>query len=157
MSILAEHPAALPLLMGEDLYIIREKQAYSQFDYLGNNNRYILILVKETKETYLSESDQAFLTKILGAVKLQFEDIALVNVQTHPKVDFTQLKNYFSCTKLLSFGISAAEIGLKNSSLNELHEYQNTKIIIAESLSILAKDDSRKKLLWLTLKKLFNV
>ncbi len=56
-----------------------EKKLNEEVKYLGNNNSRVLILVHSSEHTFLAEEELTFLSKILGACKLNIGDVAIVN------------------------------------------------------------------------------
>ena len=79
---LIRDPKALSLLFDEELYKVQSKSSPAvqkevvegatetlQFDYLGENNRFFLIVVNEPGQTYLEEANLEILLKILAAVR----------------------------------------------------------------------------------------
>jgi hypothetical protein len=154
------HPLALRLLMTDDLYLIDEqtKPAYVEtepevadspvFDYSGENNKYILILVHDEKHAILNSEDVSSLTAILNAKKLELRDVAIVNLHRHPKSIFEALKQFFSCSKLVLFGINPKQIGLPEISNNEITKHDGTKVLATYSFAEMATDTAKKRAFW---------
>ncbi|MBU2267770.1 MAG: hypothetical protein KKB15_06585 [Bacteroidetes bacterium] len=98
---------ALSLLINEEIYSVREdkdrpkvietsndepkeldkeiesvnEEVEKGFNYLGENNKYILIIVKEASANFLQPNDLSFLLKILVAKKLELNDVAILNLE----------------------------------------------------------------------------
>ena len=72
--------------------------------YLGNNGKNISILVHEPEAAFLSEESLDFLTKILGACKLNMGDVAVINIARY-QAQFLEIGAYhpeeFSNTRAL--------------------------------------------------------
>ncbi len=56
-----------------------DKQPNTGIKYLGNNESGVLVLVHNPAHTFLAEDELAFLSKILGACKLNIGDVAIIN------------------------------------------------------------------------------
>jgi hypothetical protein len=160
------NPLALRLLMTDDLYSVDdkiEKQGIPvedeaseslSFNYLGENNKYMLILVNDSGQDIINPEDLATLTSILTAKQLELRDVAIVNVHTHPQKDFKQLKHFFACKKLVLFGINPSEIGLRDITSNQLEQYNETKILATYNFSEMRNDTAKKRLFWNAMKQL---
>jgi hypothetical protein len=126
-----------------------EKQDYK---YLGDNNKYILIIVNEANFEFLNKNDLAFLTKILGAKKLEINDVAIINLTKYPSLDFTELKSFFGFSKLLTFGINPKILNVEGSVANKKFNYKNVDILGTWDLSKLEEDVKKKTIFWNELK-----
>jgi len=165
-------PLALRLIMTDDLYLI-DKQvkqapliiepqpdtiehtpAPPVFNYSGENNKYILILVNDENHEILNPADLASLTKILAAKKLELRDVAIVNLHKPPASNFEALKNFFSSSKLVLFGINPGEINLPDISNNEIIRHEGTKILATYSFAEMGNDTNKKLLFWNEMKQL---
>ena len=159
-------PLALRLLMTDDLYLIDEQVKHSSvvaepepqesisFNYSGENNKYLLILVNEENSSILNAADLESLTAILTAKKLELRDVAIVNKHHYPASDFMQLKQFFSCSKLVLFGINPREIGLPDIGNNEVINHENTKVMATYSFKEMLNDIAKKRLFWNEMKQL---
>jgi hypothetical protein len=157
------NPLALRLLMTDDLYFIDEQNEQNNIndtdefpeipvDYLGENNKYILILVN-SPEQYITSGDLNTLTMILKAKQLELRDVAILNLNKYPK-DFNYLKEFFSCKKLVLFGINPQQIGLQDITSNQICLFKETSILTTYSFDEMQNDDSKKRLFWNVMKKL---
>src|SRR5690606_26596124 len=119
MALKTTHPFALSRLLTEDLYRVAQETvglpadsaepvatSPVSFSYLGENNKYFLILVDQPGEEHIHKESLADLEKILKAMKLEVRDTAIVNLAGFPGADFQQLKDFFACSKVVLFGIS---------------------------------------------------
>lgn len=116
--------------------------------YKGANKKGILILVEDANSEFLNEKDFTYLMKILGAVKLTIDDIALVNVN--------RTNNYSD----LEF--SNAIVFTSNHSLQKSKTTKyipsvlgNKKILLADPLDQIAESVDLRKALWDALKSIF--
>ncbi len=163
-------PGALLYMFGESIYNIKEttdNQPVSNtntsisspsFDYLGENNKYILVLIHNPQsEKIIAKEDHELLLKTLKALSLDMRDIALVNIAHQTNKHLNDYKSYFSPSKLVGFGISTEDLQLeKTVSRNVIQSIADVKILLTDSLAQLAKDQEAKTLWWKAMKTLFQ-
>lgn len=159
-------PIALRLLMTDDLYLVDkqpepapvetkvEKEEAPFFNYAGENNKFILILVSDEKHDILNPGDLDSLTAILGAKKLELRDVAIVNLYKHSAAGFEVLKQFFSCSRLVLFGINPRQIGLPEITSNEITLHKGTKILATYSFPEMGNDTAKKRVFWNEMKQL---
>jgi len=159
-------PLALRLLMTDDLYLIddhteqnnfnagNESLELLSFDYLGENNKYILILVNDPEQDIINPEDIGTLTTILAAKQLELRDVAIVNLDKHPPSDFKYLKEFFSCRKLILLGINPIQIGLQDINSNQIDVFMETRILATYSFDEMRNDTAKKRLFWNAMKQL---
>lgn len=165
---------AIRLIMTDDLYLIdkqaepvpsvievispeaRESEhvAAPAFNYLGENNKFILILVNDEDHKILNPADLTSLTKILAAKKSEIRDVAILNLHKHPESNFETLKQFFSCSKLVLFGMNPRKLGLPDISNNEIIVHEGTKILATYSFAEMGNDTNKKTLFWNVMKQL---
>lgn len=169
-ELITNHPVALQYLMTDDLYnfkealitpelgstimeeaevtkpllpmnsIINEPEIYN---YIGENNKYILLLVDDSTHRTLNSIHLDTLSKIIKAKGLELRDLAILNINTHPGATFEGLKAYFVCSKIVLFGISPQTIGIPKATLNKPEKFRDVKILATYSLSEM--DDNKQK------------
>lgn len=126
---------------------------------LGNNKKQISIVVNSPNDVFVPEADLQFLTKMLGACKLNMADVAIVNHATAP-VTIDKLKVQLQPKSLLLFGVEPADIQLPISfpSFKE-QPYAGTTYLLTPSLGALNQETEDAKLLkrklWDCLKRMF--
>lgn len=168
MSLLAKHPKALQFLFNEDLYHIEEKALESTqpesaslallpaekptFNYLGENNRFFVLLVNEPEHPHLAPAQLETLSKILQAKGLQMADVALVNLAKHPPCNFAQLHDFFSFNKLCLFGISPSNLGLPAMASNEPIAFERTHVLATFSIAEMQQTQHKKVAFWHVMK-----
>jgi hypothetical protein len=106
----------------------------------------------------LSKSDLEFLMKVISAVGLTLEDIALLNYARYDSCDIKQLKESLDCNKVIFFALPTTLAIVQN--IQELKITNNNGVDflnIPDSLAIIAQDKTKKLQLWNLLKSLFNV
>lgn len=167
------HPLALRLMMTDDLYRVEEQEKVIEdhvkpeghitikepeespaFNYLGENNKFTLIIVNDESHATLNSADLETLTAILSAKKSELRDVAILNLHKHPTANFEQLKQFFSCSKIVLFGINPKMIGLPDIGNNEITQYNGTKVLASYSFSEMKDDTAKKRLFWNEMKQL---
>nr|WP_294899837.1 hypothetical protein [uncultured Pedobacter sp.] len=122
------------------------------FDYLGENNKYVLIIVNNTDEKFLSKTDLAFLTKIMGAKKWALEDVAIVNMANYTNLNFDDLKAFFACNKIVTFGFNPSILNIVGAVANQKSMYKNVAVLGTWDLTKLQNDVAKKTVFWNQLK-----
>jgi hypothetical protein len=126
---------------------------------LGNNKQQITVVVNCPNDVYVPEADLQFLTKMLGACKLNMADVAIVNYATAP-VAIDRLKAQLQPRSLLLFGVEPGEIQLPiNFPPFKEQPYAGTSYLFTPALSQLNQETEEAKLLkrklWDCLKRMF--
>lgn len=132
--------------------IIPQPTKNDGFDYLGENNKYILIVVNNADEKFLSKADLAFLVKIMGAKKWTLEDVAIVNMAKYTNLNFEDLKAFFACNKIVTFGFNPAVLNIVGAVANQKSVYKNVAILGTWDLTKLQNDVAKKTVFWNQLK-----
>jgi len=122
------------------------------FDYLGENNRYFLILVDEKQQQYMNAQDLESLLKIMQAKNLELRDLAILNLAKHPGLDLPALKKFFSCTRLTLFGVAPSSIGITELSSNTPTSIDGIKVLATYSFAEMNADMNKKKEFWSVMK-----
>ena len=138
-SIIANEPTLAKQEIASEQVVIRStEQALKtvNYDYLGENNKYILILIDQPlKSEIISAKDLLLLEKTLAALKLELRDVAIVNLQQCEELHFKSLKEFFSCNKVIGFGIELAKIGIeKEVPINTVFRIEECPFLLASSL-----------------------
>ena len=129
-----------------------EKRQTTDFKYLGENNKYILIVVKEPSFDFLKQDDLGFLLKILAAKKLELKDVAIINTEKHSSLNFDDLKVFFAFNKVVTFGINPQILQIEGAVANKKSIFKETQILGTWSLAILQQDEKKKAIFWDMLK-----
>ena len=129
--------------------------------YLGDNQKKITILLKDSSAVHVADESLQFLTAILAACKLNMGDVAIVNT-ANQAVQYTQIKIELQPTTLLIFDINAASIALPfEVPQYQVQQYDNCTLLFSAPLqAMLVKTDVaklEKGKLWNALKKTFNI
>ncbi|MFA6946396.1 MAG: hypothetical protein WC220_10900 [Pedobacter sp.] len=173
---------ALRLLMTEDLYILPEKgiliqsgaekaaevlvqqtgdlpvqkpaeaEKSKEFFYLGENNKYFLILFDDPKHQEISSLHKETLLKIMSAKGLELRDLAILNLHQYPGVSFSELKEFFSFNKIALFGIDPQRIALAPVSSNQVEKQQGARLLCTFSIDEMISDTAKKREFWNVMK-----
>jgi hypothetical protein len=113
--------------------------------FLGNNMQKVTVLVDNPGHTFLPEDQLAFLTKMLGACKLNIGDVAIVNMANGASL--SEVISFLKPSRLISFGVPVSNTGAREINAPLLNE------LVVES------DHSKalKIKLWASLKQMFGV
>lgn len=129
--------------------------------FLGNNGKNITVLVNEHDAVYLSEKSLQFLTKILGACKLNMGDIAVVNIK-HSPASFELIKTALLPQTCILFDVKAQAISLPFTIPDyQIQKYGGCTFLMAPAISAIDGDSNEARLaktkLWVSLKTIFNL
>jgi hypothetical protein len=146
-------------IASEQVVIQSTEQALKtvHYNYLGENNKYILILIDQPlKNEIIAAKDLLLLEKTLAALKLELRDVAIVNLQQCEELHFKSLKEFFSCNKVLGFGIELAKIGIeKEVAINTVFRIEDCPFLLASSLEELSNNQAQKVIWWSAMKSIF--
>lgn len=140
---------------------VEEAQPIKPIVFLGDNQKKITILLKDSSAVHVADESLQFLTAILAACKLNMGDVAIVNT-ANQTINYTQIKTELHPTTLLIFDINAASIALPfEVPQYQVQQYDNCTLLFSAPLqSMLVKTDAaklEKGKLWNALKKTFNI
>jgi hypothetical protein len=153
-SQLDEPPAAQLPSIPTPQVDLAEKNKIS-FNYKGNNQRNILILVNDAQNPVSTSEGRLLLNNLMKSVNITIDDAALLNWSAYPHADFTALKAFFNCKIVLSFGVSPAELKLADFESHQLSEKDGVKFIFTHLAHVLVSDVGAKRILWESLQSLF--
>lgn len=125
-----------------------------QFQFLGENQKKVLILVNDSQNEVSTQRGLEVLRKTVRKLGLSGKDFALVNYARYKGASFADFKQFFDCRLLLSFGVDCACLQLPQSNLHAIVTYRQVKIAITQRVDIL--DDEHENLLWAELKQLIK-
>lgn len=135
--------------MGEQIYVFNTKQVVTGFDFLGGNNKQILMLVNDAQNSYFSPKSEEMFVKLLAAVKLSMQDIAIVNLN-NISVKWDDIKQKTNPNKVVLWGVKPEFIN------TDVQKYIFTdNVLYADALDQINADVELKKQLWPELQKMF--
>lgn len=123
-----------------------------EFSYLGENNKYFLILFNEPNHKDISSIQKETLLKIMSAKGLELRDLAVLNLFQYPGVHYNELKEFFSFNKIVLFGIDPQKISLSSQSTNQVVKLESAKILCTYSIDEMIKDTTKKREFWNVMK-----
>ncbi len=129
-----------------------EPETNAAFDFLGKNEKQILILVNDEINEVSTEGGNVLLKKILKAVNIGKDDFALVNIAKQSISHFSLLNTFFKPKVLIAFGVDETKLGLGKNETGRLKANGAINIVSSINLAQLDTDASAKKLLWEDLK-----
>lgn len=129
-----------------------EPEKIREFNYLGENNKYFLILFNEPNQKDISSTQKETLLKIMSAKGLELRDLAVLNLNQYPGVNYTELKEFFSFNKIVLFGIDPQQISLSPQSSNQVVKLENAKILCTYGIDEMIKDTTKKREFWNVMK-----
>lgn len=124
------------------------------FKYLGKNQKNILILVNDAGNDVSTDKGKELLRNIVKALQLTANDFALLNYAAYANTGFEELKSFFNSKLIFAFGVTPLHLGLGEQPLNEIIMQGAAQLIFSANLDQLADDQTGKKILWGSLKKL---
>lgn len=119
----------------------------------GDNLKHCIVLVN-SEEDILEESLQAFLYKIMGAVKRKSEDILLANCHQADEEQIAALLANNNHRHVLTFGVDLIP-ALATASPYEIVKAGAVSMLRADSLSLIDQETEKKKALWKALQEMF--
>ncbi len=153
-----DNAQALRLFFQEEIYMISDGQQQAKpihINYLGGNNQKILVLLKDTLDKELHSEERKLLMAILDAIKIKVADYAIVFWDQHQHYNFHQITSFLDSQKVLSFGMTASDLGLDDLAFNVIHQIDGLQFILTSHLTELKSDVAAKKAYWKQLKTLF--
>lgn len=133
------------------------KKEGAPFNWLGNNEKNILIVVNEPAAVFLQDADLNLLLGILTACKLSMADIALINFHKNDHADYNNMNAALNPSTILLFGVDPVQLDFPlNFPHFQLQAYNGQHYLCSPALNALAADVSLKKQLWLSLQKHFT-
>ncbi len=162
----------LPYFITEDIYVVSKevaetpevvesskvaestpKYVASSLKYKGTNKKEILVLIENRDGEYLNSEDEIFLSKILQAVGIDLDDIALVNLEAVE--NFEQIQE-ITHTTAIAFTPKYAQLNTQVSeNLYEIQTQEAIKILMAHPLHEISQEKEKKMKLWKQLQILF--
>lgn len=155
----------LSIFFNESIYAVEEPepseeatQDQPEIQYKGQNKQEVLVIVYDEMAEYISEKDEALLIKILQAVRLSPDDIALVNIHSFQNQahNFIALNN-ISYKTLITFGETTEAMPFRKYLVKYQWntDEQNRVYLQADALKDIAYDRIKKQLLWKNLQEIF--
>lgn len=123
------------------------------FTYIGKYLKGVLILVNDKANKVSTAEGNLLLRNLVDAIQFKNDDFAVLNYTNYSDAKLEELKAFFKFDILLSFGVTAAELGV-DYPVNQLCLMDNVKMVFTSNLHELSADKETKKILWTSLQKL---
>lgn len=127
-------------------------EKFREFTYLGENNKYFLILIDEPAQKEISSIQKETLLKIMSAKGLELRDLAVMNLNQYPGVTYTELKEFFSFNRITLFGIDPQKIALPAQQANQVIKLESAKILCTYTIDEMINDTLKKREFWNVMK-----
>jgi hypothetical protein len=137
-----------------------QPQPSTPYSVLGHFSRRVLVVLQDAEAVHCNDTALAFLTKVIGAVGLSMEHIAILNTNDK-QVTYPELKSQWPAEVALYFGVEPASIGVPMRFPHfQVQPWDGCTFLFAPSLSELNGSTpvqvEQKKQLWMALKKIFG-
>jgi len=157
-------PVTVASLFRKSLVDLKSEQTAEQnnpappFAILGKNKKGILIIVQNNEAAFLPDEELNFLLGVLGACKLNMEDVGIINIAQSAQADYKTISGNVQAGKLFLFGIGAGDIQLPLAFPHyQVQQYNKQVYLSAPSLQELQNDRAEKTKLWNCLKQIFSI
>jgi hypothetical protein len=129
-----------------------------KINFLGKNEKQIIILVNNTENLFLPDEELNFLIGILTACKLTLNDVAIVNIANNKALSYETIQQHLKAAKVFAFDVSLNDILLPlQFPTYQVQQYNEVIYMHAPSLSFLKNNKEDKLRLWASLQKIFSV
>jgi hypothetical protein len=128
------------------------------WNYTGNNQKNILLLLNYPGETELSKKQHAFLEKMMNACSISYDDLALMNLNQNPGANYKNLHEYFKSKIVLLFNIEPSSFGLPISFPQfQVQSFATSTFLFIPAIEELEKDNILESKLWVCLRRIFGI
>lgn len=99
-----------------------------------------------------------FLKRMFEACKINFSDIALMNISQNPEADYNKLYKFFESRVIILFDIEPSSLGIPLSFPQfQVQPFGNCLFLFTPSIEKLEEDSLQRSKLWICLKRIFNI
>ncbi len=127
-------------------------------EFLGGNSKNIAFVVNNNENKFLNDHQLNFISGLVDACNISLDDIAIVNVASRKPVSYAGLAEQLSTCKVLSFGVTPADLDLPFTiPFFQVQVFQEIDYIFCPHLDELQEDKNAKKQLWASLQKTFKI
>ena len=126
--------------------------------YLGNNEKNILIVVNYDSTVHLPDEELRFLTNMLAACKLSLGDVAIVNRNNYKEIGYKDFLTHFKCRIVFLLGVEPIVFGLPVSfPFFQVQSVANCTFLYTPALEENRSDNLLKSKLWVSLRNIFGI
>lgn len=130
--------------------------AATPFSTLGSNPNGLVILVRLDPVRFQRLPRNVFLNNVLKAIRLIVEDVVLVNVESHLPVALSTLRQTLAAKQIIGFGKNLLDVAVYKTQLYEpVLLVNDVAYLPAAEIELIEEDNSRKKLLWQAMQRMF--
>ena len=131
------------------------------YPFLGENLRSICFLVSYPDDEFIPEEQLCFLLKILQACKCGLDDIALINTKNYP-VEINNLKSRLNPRIIFLWGETPIVNGIDQEFPDmTISTWESISFVPVRQAELMSRNNPQglalKRILWVSLKKLFNL
>jgi len=128
------------------------------WQFLGSNQRNILVVVNYSNAVHLPDEELSFLTNMLAACKLSLGDVAIVNRNNYKDVLYKDILTHFQSKIVFLFGVEPAAFGLPVSfPYFQVQLFANCTFLYTPALEVRNNDPLLKSKLWVSLRSIFGI
>lgn len=159
-TLTTDNPFALQYLMNETLFrnkagivvnTVHNELEAQPLKFWGANEKNILFLLYHSKPDYFTEGAKDAFLKILSALKLSIEDVAVFNNGGTEELPFETIRTFFNPKICIFMGWKAEE---GNAPLNEIVEQNGIMMLSTYNFEEMLEDDEKKRAFWKSMKAL---
>jgi hypothetical protein len=130
----------------------------NEWKFLGDHRQKILLVVQYEDVAHIPDKQLQFITSVLGAVKLNLGDVAILNLHHAPAIIFKDVQEKFNSKVILLFGITPAAFSLPiHFPEYQVQAFNNVTFLHAPALEMMEEDKILKSKLWVSLRRVFGV
>ena len=128
----------------------------NELSHYGGFQQGIVLLVNYSSKTNLIRKDELVLKRILHAVGLSFDDVAVINIGRYSALTYQAVIQQYPAGSLIGFDIPSGFIPQSPEPYQPAATADNVQVLLADAVADIAAHKSLKKQLWTGLKTLFN-
>ncbi len=150
-------PFLLQKLYPHVLYNFAKEESNPGSMFVGKYEKHIAIYVYESGFPVVSDGDMDFLQKVLAACKLNIDDVIIINT-AQPEINAAELLKKLKPKFTILFGVALEKLELPMIFPQyQVQYFDGCKYLHVPQLTQLTKDNEQKKLLWQSLKRMFDI
>ncbi|MFN4083190.1 MAG: hypothetical protein ACK4K9_06115 [Bacteroidia bacterium] len=142
-------------LLFDEIYLVKEKDFSIQINYTGSNHPKVLHVVYLT-DTEFNTDIQFIYTVSEKGLKIEKDNLAIVNVKNQEHLYFQNLNDFFGSTHIIFWGCNnwLNKQGITAQNYSAVL-YAGVNCILVEPSKTIENDTKLKALLWGILQKVF--
>ncbi|UOQ51801.1 hypothetical protein [Hymenobacter cellulosivorans] len=126
------------------------------YSTLGSNPNGLVILVRMDPVRFQRLPKNVFLNNLLKAIRLVMEDVVLINVESHLPVELKTIRQKLAARQIIAFGKNLLDVAIRTTQLYEpVLLAGDAAYLPAAEIELIEEDNSRKKLLWQAMQRMF--